>query len=112
MKSMNEWKDLEIENIPEFIKKAIKVQKLVDGQWVDIKGLKSSIVYDVVEPSISTKYRYALKPLEPIRITKNVEKWLLHYSSLPECIIQDGAIHGDMLLSLDNRTVEIIEETT
>ena len=67
---MSDWKDLNINNIPEFVNDAVKVQKFVRDGWINIQGLKSSIVYDVVEPTISTKYRYATKTLKPLMINQ------------------------------------------
>jgi len=53
------WIDLDIDNLPEFIKKDVAIQKFYEDRWVDLcKYLKSSIAYDIVEPTISTKYRY------------------------------------------------------
>ena len=66
-----QWIDLDIDNLPEFIKKDVDVQKYIDGNWVImIKSLKSSIAYDIAEPTISSKYRYRLKPLEYMTMTK------------------------------------------
>ena len=100
-KEEDSWIDLDIDNLPEFIKSDIEVQKLIDGNWVTrIKSLKSSIAYDIVEPTISSKYRYRIIKKETLKVTKNV--W--NCSSIRRlengtCKLPDGEI----------RNVEIID---
>ena len=64
------WTDLDINHIAEFVGNEVVVEKLCGEVFKDCLTSKSSIVYDVVEPNISSKYRYKLKPLAPIQITE------------------------------------------
>lgn len=88
---MNDWKDLEIGNIPSdfFVNDRYEVQHLIERWYEDgsdkwcecqsgIKGKANAIFYLVD----GHRYRYRLKPLEPIRITnKEADILAMYYTN-------------------------------
>lgn len=73
-KEGNNWIDLDIDNLSEFLNNKVEAQRLIDGSWTTrSETSKPSIAYDIAEPTISSKYRYRIQEnKEPIRITQEV----------------------------------------
>ena len=77
--NMNEWKDLDIDNLPDrfFTRDDIEIDHNdKDIEWLVVEGKNNRhlIVGNIVK---GYKYRYRLKPLEPIRITAKIARDLL-----------------------------------
>lgn len=103
----NEWKDLDISNIPSdfFVNKRYEVQRSSiygEEEWV-FCTTEPNDRWKQIQISIEgqIKYRYRLKPLEPIRITKRMMEDLEIYNS--------QRVDCDILETIYKRPVEIID---
>lgn len=108
---MEDWKDLEIGNIPSDIMTAkYEFQYFETGEkiseWRDFDGFIEVLFRDIRRGL--AKYRYRLKPLKPIMITQNeleiIALYYTHYlgkNTLPE---------SDDVEKRIGRPVEIIEK--
>ena len=67
-----EWKDLDKSTPIEVISNTDKiiVQRLVKGKWKDSENSSIEIFEDIIEGW--NKYRYRLKPLEPMKVDKDI----------------------------------------
>ena len=81
---MNDWKDLEIGNIPSdfFVNDRYEIEYYSSavGGWIDNSHSDIKIRTTIIEQqleSLKSKYRYRLKPLESIRITAKIARDLL-----------------------------------
>ncbi len=97
----NEWEDLDINNIPSdfFVNDRYEVMcgvHLNGDEWEYSECTRVEIVTKLLNGFI--RYRYRLKPLEPIRITRGLEEILLQYD-----------VYDDANNSWDGRKVEIID---
>lgn len=118
---MNEWKDLEIGNIPSdfFVNERYEIQGKEfyhddTSFWEDKEGtleVKLRMVkFSEDFKDNGTQCRYRLKPLEPIRISNNLYDLLTDmdiYQIQSRCSItlrEDGTI-----TNIDGRPVEIID---
>ena len=107
-KKTNEWKDLDIKDIPSdfFVNDEYETECYGSrGIWTncmnDFKN-KIAMVEIIHDMNETFKYRYRLKSLEPIRITKK----LIDY------IVPEALSHGetmDKIEKISGRKVEIID---
>ena len=107
---MDEWKELEIGNIPSdfFVNENYEIKyfelDIKTTEWRLFRGYKEVVVKDLREKNC--KYRYRLKPHEPIRITMSIFKSLHDYHG------GEGLDRKDRIRDLENRygrQVEIID---
>ena len=72
--TINEWKDLDIRDIPSdfFVNERYEIQ-FMGKEWVTEKDYDELEERDQILEGLreNVKYRYRLKPLEPIRISQN-----------------------------------------
>jgi len=104
---MNEdWKDLEIGNIPSNFRENNNYEvlfKAIDGSWNEDTEDRICILHRLIDGS--REYRYRLKPLESIRITRDIVNALgEHYNNH----FGDDFNHR-VLEERFNRKVEIID---
>ncbi len=105
-----EWKELEINNIPSDFFVNERYEWLVkDHSNEDYrKPIMETYAQKLYVPKnldSGIKYRYRLKPLEPIRITNDMFHYLLKDSKIPFTRLDDGYVCSNTL-----RKIEIIEE--
>ena len=107
---MNNWKDLEIGNIPSdfFVNERIELcsDKLNESEIFIRQQVKNRINV-IVDLGQGIKYRYRLKPLESIRITEDMALDLCTYISTAKNKSADF-YHTEDLGNHYNRKVEII----
>jgi hypothetical protein len=111
--NMNEWKTLTIERIPEFLKSEVKVERLKTNNWNKLERFsKSSIIYDVVEPTVKAQYRYQIQPSEPlksVRVTKNILEKLGYLLLTLEQKCDNKEFTTEMLSNMCGREVELLD---
>jgi len=106
---MNDWKELEIGNIPSdfYVNERYEVERKIGTVYLSIiKGdPKSKVIYGLEQ---GQKYRYRLKALESIRITEDIALDLCTYICTAKNKSADF-YHTEDLENHYGRKVEIIE---
>ena len=107
----SQWLDLDIDNLPEkfFTREDIEIERYFVHQnsWnkfeVDAK-VKLVVIGNMLRGS---EYRYRIKPLESIRITRELYNYL-HYRFLNENTGLNADYNNKLVKAIDGRKVEII----
>lgn len=115
---MDEWKDLEIGNIPNEIMTSedVEIEKVtvcrdmtLKHKIVDIKVKDRWKIFRDISVNRNS-YRYRLKPLESMRITRKLHDEIYKILESGNKIIQDAAWSGGLIVKLDEHSIEIIGE--
>jgi hypothetical protein len=107
----NDWKDLEIGNIPSdfFVNDRYEIERKITVIYHPIlKGdSKSKIIYEL---ELGAEYRYKLKDLESIRISQNVHDFIYIQLNKKDYVPNfDSKMSGLTIEELDGCKVEIID---
>ena len=113
----NNWKELEIGNIPSdfYTNEFLDIEnRWKCGEWLQSNNIHVIDRWEIIKNLLTDKnfeYRYRLKPLEPIRITRDLAGFLYDSDKLELEAYCDNAVFDDdnQLIECDGRPVEIID---
>ena len=109
---LDQWVDLDIDNLPDrfFTREDIEIEWFDDsGNTLLWKSCTDEKRYESIEyiQDENIKYRYRIKPLESIRITRELYNYL-HYRFLNENTGLNADYNNKLVKAIDGHKVEII----